>query len=76
MLRRAEQPDLNWENPQVREFVWDVMTFWLDQGVDGFRVRLSQKLVSFSNTSLTLMSSFHLDGCESKLATVALHRIL
>lgn len=33
-----EQPDLNWENPEVREFVWDVMRFWLDQGVDGFRV--------------------------------------
>ena len=35
-----KQPDLNWENPKVREFVWETMSFWLDQGVDGFRVSL------------------------------------
>jgi alpha-glucosidase len=33
-----EQPDLNWCNPQVREAIYDVMRFWLDRGVDGFRV--------------------------------------
>lgn len=32
-----EQPDLNWENPDVREAVQDVMRFWLDRGVAGFR---------------------------------------
>ncbi|GAJ25398.1 oligo-1,6-glucosidase [Liquorilactobacillus sucicola DSM 21376 = JCM 15457] len=32
------QPDLNWENPAVRESVWDIMRFWLDKGVDGFRM--------------------------------------
>ncbi|MEE8823310.1 oligo-1,6-glucosidase [Lentilactobacillus sunkii] len=32
------QPDLNWENPQVRESVWNIMRFWLDKGVDGFRM--------------------------------------
>ncbi|WP_057744763.1 alpha-glucosidase [Liquorilactobacillus capillatus] len=32
------QPDLNWENPEVRESVWDIMRFWLDKGVDGFRM--------------------------------------
>jgi glycosidase len=32
------QPDLNWENAQVREAVWDVMRFWLDKGCDGFRM--------------------------------------
>jgi alpha-glucosidase len=32
------QPDLNWENPHVREAMLDVMRFWLDRGVDGFRV--------------------------------------
>ena len=31
------QPDLNWENPKVREEVKDVLRFWLDMGVDGFR---------------------------------------
>lgn len=32
------QPDLNWENPRMREQVWQLMRFWLDKGVDGFRM--------------------------------------
>jgi alpha-glucosidase len=33
-----EQPDLNWRNPAVQEAMFDVLRFWLDRGVDGFRV--------------------------------------
>ena len=33
-----EQPDLNWRNPDVRAAMYDVLRFWLDRGVDGFRV--------------------------------------
>ena len=33
-----EQPDLNWRNPDVRAAVYAVMRFWLDLGVDGFRI--------------------------------------
>ena len=33
-----EQPDLNWRNPAVREAMYDVLRFWLERGVDGFRV--------------------------------------
>lgn len=33
-----KQPDLNWTNPEVREAIKEVMRFWLDMGVDGFRV--------------------------------------
>jgi alpha-glucosidase len=33
-----EQPDLNWRNPEVQEAMFDVLRFWLDRGVDGFRV--------------------------------------
>lgn len=33
-----EQPDLNWRNPEVQKAMMDVMRFWLDKGVDGFRV--------------------------------------
>lgn len=33
-----EQPDLNWRNPDVRTAMFDVLRFWLDRGVDGFRV--------------------------------------
>ena len=37
-LYDVKQPDLNWRNPQVRQTMFDVMRFWLDRGVDGFRV--------------------------------------
>jgi len=33
-----EQPDLNWRNPEVRQAMFDVIRFWLERGVDGFRV--------------------------------------
>jgi alpha-glucosidase len=33
-----EQPDLDWRNPEVREAMFDVARFWLDRGVDGFRI--------------------------------------
>lgn len=33
-----KQPDLNWENPEVREAVYAMMRWWLDRGVDGFRM--------------------------------------
>lgn len=33
-----EQPDLNWRNPEVRAAMFDVMRFWFDRGVDGFRI--------------------------------------
>lgn len=33
-----EQPDLNWRNPEVQAAMLDVMRFWLDKGVDGFRI--------------------------------------
>ena len=33
-----KQPDLNWENPEVREAVYSMMRWWLDRGVDGFRM--------------------------------------
>ncbi|MGA8994718.1 MAG: alpha-glucosidase [Nocardioidaceae bacterium] len=33
-----KQPDLNWENPEVREAVYEMMRWWVDRGVDGFRM--------------------------------------
>lgn len=33
-----EQPDLNWRNPEVKEAMLNVLRFWLDRGVDGFRI--------------------------------------
>lgn len=43
----SKQPDLNWENPEVREAVYDLMKFWLDRGCDGFRVRGISPLLGF-----------------------------
>jgi len=37
-LFAEKQPDLNWDNPKVRAEVYDLMKFWLDKGVDGFRM--------------------------------------
>ncbi len=41
----VEQPDLNWRNRHVRAAIADVMRFWLDRGVDGFRVDASAVLI-------------------------------
>jgi oligo-1,6-glucosidase len=37
-LFASKQPDLNWENPEVRQAVYAMMRFWLERGVDGFRM--------------------------------------
>ena len=40
----TKQPDLNWANPEVRAEFEDVLRFWLDRGVDGFRVDVAHSL--------------------------------
>lgn len=37
-LFSPKQPDLNWENPKVRDEVFNMMTWWFDKGIDGFRM--------------------------------------
>jgi oligo-1,6-glucosidase len=37
-LFSRKQPDLNWENPEVRQAIYSMMRWWLDRGVDGFRM--------------------------------------
>lgn len=41
----SEQPDLNWRNPEVVEAMFDVARFWLDLGVDGFRVDAAHQMM-------------------------------
>jgi alpha-glucosidase len=41
----VQQPDLNWRNPEVRAAMYDVLRFWLERGVDGFRVDTIWRLV-------------------------------
>ncbi|MEU7888971.1 glycoside hydrolase family 13 protein [Microbispora bryophytorum] len=44
-LFASEQPDLNWEHPEVHEEFADVLRFWLDLGVDGFRIDVAHGMV-------------------------------
>lgn len=37
-LFSKKQPDLNWENPKLRQEIFDMVTWWLDKGIDGFRM--------------------------------------
>ena len=51
------QPDLNWENPKVRQEVKDILRYWLDMGVDGFRcdvITLISKDQRFKNVGPTI----------------------
>lgn len=41
----SSQPDFNWANPKVKQFFHDVLRFWFDRGVDGFRVDVAHSLV-------------------------------
>jgi alpha-glucosidase len=44
-LFAPEQPDLNWEHPEVHEEFADILRFWLDRGVDGFRIDVAHALI-------------------------------
>ena len=68
-LFTKKQPDLNWENPKVREEVYKNMRFWLDKGVDGFRmdvISLLSKQLDFPDapdTSLNyLIPNYYANG--------------
>lgn len=56
-LFTPEQPDLNWENPEVRAAVWDVMHFWMKRGAAGFRmdvINLISKVTSYPDAEVVL----------------------
>ena len=43
--RPKEQPDLNWRNPDVRKAMFGTLSFWLERGVDGFRVDVAHRVM-------------------------------
>ena len=55
----SHQPDLNFDNPAVREALWEVMKFWLDIGVDGFRLDAVPYLVEREGTSCENLPETH-----------------
>ena len=55
----SHQPDLNYDNPEVREEIWKVMKHWLELGVDGFRVDAVPYLVEREGTSCENLPETH-----------------
>lgn len=55
----SHQPDLNYDNPAVREEMWSVMQFWLEMGVDGFRLDAVPYLVEREGTSCENLPETH-----------------
>jgi len=55
----SHQPDLNYDNPAVFEAMWGVMKFWLDMGVDGFRLDAVPYLVEREGTSCENLPETH-----------------
>jgi maltose alpha-D-glucosyltransferase/alpha-amylase len=55
----SHQPDLNYDHPEVREEIWAVMRFWLDLGVDGFRVDAVPYLIERDGTSCENLPETH-----------------
>jgi maltose alpha-D-glucosyltransferase/alpha-amylase len=55
----SHQPDLNYDNPAVREAMWNVMKFWLEIGVDGFRLDAVPYLVEREGTSCENLPETH-----------------
>jgi len=55
-----KQPDLKWENPRVRREVYDIMRFWFDKGVDGFRMDVIP-FISKDTTFPPLPAAYHGD---------------
>ncbi|KAJ7669661.1 glycoside hydrolase family 13 protein [Mycena rosella] len=64
-LYHKKQPDLNWENPEVRQAVWDLMKFWIDRGCDGFRmdvINLISKVDGLPDAPVTIPDDEYQDG--------------
>lgn len=53
------QPDLNWDNPQVREKMFQVMEYWLEMGIDGFRADAVPYLIEREGTNCENLPETH-----------------
>lgn len=67
----TKQPDLNWQNPEVRKEMESVLRFWLDRGVDGFRVDVAHGMVKADGLPDWEGRSAMVSGDESANATGA-----
>ena len=55
----GHQPDLNYDNPQVRDEMWSIMKFWLEMGVDGFRLDAVPYLLEREGTNCENLPETH-----------------
>jgi maltose alpha-D-glucosyltransferase / alpha-amylase len=55
----SHQPDLNWDNPEVKEKMFEVMEFWLDRGLDGFRADAVPYLIEREGTNCENLPETH-----------------
>ncbi|GAA0450203.1 alpha-glucosidase [Actinoplanes capillaceus] len=60
----VSQPDLNWDHPEVRAEFLDILRFWLDRGVDGFRVDVAHGLIKDADLTDWTAPSVVLGGLE------------
>ncbi|TPG13940.1 glycoside hydrolase family 13 protein [Pedococcus bigeumensis] len=77
-LFSRKQPDLNWENPEVREAVYAMMRWWLDRGIDGFRmdvINMISKVIPLPDGALLPMSQLG-DGTPHFLNGPRIHEFL
>ncbi|MFN8597996.1 MAG: alpha-amylase family glycosyl hydrolase, partial [Anaerolineae bacterium] len=64
-LFSRKQPDLNWENPKVRAEVYDLMHWWLKQGIDGFRmdvINMISKVPGLPDVPVTTSDRYQADN--------------
>ncbi len=64
-LFSQKQPDLNWENPEVREAVYEMMHWWLKKGIDGFRmdaINLISKVPGLPDAPVTAPGRYQFPG--------------
>ncbi|MBU2662770.1 alpha-glucosidase [Actinoplanes bogorensis] len=77
-LFSKKQPDLNWENPEVREAVYAMMNWWLDRGIDGFRmdvINMISKVLPLPDGRLVAGSAYG-DGSPGFINGPRIHEFL
>ena len=74
----SHQPDLNWDNPEVKETMFQVMEYWLDRGLDGFRADAVPYLIEREGTNCENLPETHaiLKEFRARLDTRYSDRIL
>ena len=63
-----EQPDLNWHNPEVRKAIYAAIRFWLDRGVDGFRIDVIDRMIKDEQLRDNPLNPDYVEGRDNPAA--------